>query len=54
LPFVGITPCRVADTRGNGFTEAQEKAIEQQKAEIEGLKARLTSLEARLLADSRP
>jgi len=22
LPFVGITPCRVADTRGNGFTGA--------------------------------
>src|SRR5215813_8765799 len=20
LPFIGITPCRVADTRGNGFT----------------------------------
>src|SRR5215471_1775874 len=20
LPFVGVTPCRVADTRGNGFT----------------------------------
>ncbi len=22
LPFIGITPCRVADTRGNGFTGA--------------------------------
>src|SRR4029453_12553985 len=22
LPFVGITPCRIADTRGNGFTGA--------------------------------
>ena len=22
LPFVGVTPCRVADTRGNGFTGA--------------------------------
>src|SRR5512141_3191230 len=20
LPFIGVTPCRVADTRGNGFT----------------------------------
>src|SRR5512132_3772688 len=20
LPFVGLTPCRIADTRGNGFT----------------------------------
>src|SRR5439155_19355429 len=22
LPFIAITPCRVADTRGNGFTGA--------------------------------
>ena len=22
LPFIGVTPCRVADTRGNGFTGA--------------------------------
>lgn len=22
LPFVGVSPCRIADTRGNGFTGA--------------------------------